>query len=434
MNAIDFLVLTQYDGKIIGPFAWLLGKVMEFLYNVFSSVGIENVGLCIITFTIVIRFCLLPLTVKQQKFSKMSAVMNPELNKIRDKYKGKNDNESVMRMNEETKAVYAKYGVSPSGSCLQLLIQMPILIGLYRVIWSIPAYVPKVYDIYEGAARLLVDSGLIEVSSKTASLLSAEGTAVESSLTNINYTIDSLSNGHIKWQAAIDALNSAGIDSGIVSEAMNHAQDINGFFGINLGQTPMELLGLALLIPVLAGVFQWLSVRVSMANNDTLKGNQGGTADMTASSMKMVNNLMPIMSVVMCFMLQCGIGVYWITGSVFQLLSQLCINAYFKKVGVDEMVKKNLEKVNKKREKKGLPPQKITDNASVSTRSIGQQQKKNSNAKPATVSNKKNAAASYKNKEKTDGGDSTGMKTKGKPGGIAEKANMVSSYNEKNRK
>lgn len=433
MNTIDFMVLTQYDGKIIGPFAWILGKVMEFLYNAFSSIGIENVGLCIITFTIVIRFCLLPLTVKQQKFSKMSAVMNPELNKIREKYKGKNDSETAMRMNEETKAVYAKYGVSPSGSCLQLLIQMPILFGLYRVIWSIPAYVPKVYDIYQGAAKLLVDSGLIEVSSKTASLLSEEGTAVETSITNINYTIDALSNGHIKWQAAIEALNSAGIDSSIVSEAMNRAQDINGFFGINLGQTPMELMGLALLIPVLAGVFQWLSVRVSMSNNDSLKGNQGGAADATASSMKMINNLMPIFSVVMCFMLQCGIGVYWITGSVFQLLSQLCINAHFKKVGIDEMVKKNLERVNKKREKKGLPPQKITDNASVSTKSIGQQPGSN-HAKNAAVTNKKNAAASYKNKEKTNGGDSTGMKTKGKAGGIAEKANMVSAYNEKSRK
>ena len=106
MNTINFLVLTKYDGAIVGPFARLLGYVMEFLYNAFSSIGIENIGLCIITFTILIRLFMLPLTVKQQKFSKMSAVMNPELNRIREKYNGKNDNESMLRMNEETKAFF----------------------------------------------------------------------------------------------------------------------------------------------------------------------------------------------------------------------------------------------------------------------------------------------------------------------------------------
>ena len=70
----------------------------------------------------------MPLTIKQQKFSKLSAKMNPELQAIQARYKNKKDNESMMRMNEETQAVYAKYGVSPTGSCLQLLIQMPIFI------------------------------------------------------------------------------------------------------------------------------------------------------------------------------------------------------------------------------------------------------------------------------------------------------------------
>lgn len=427
MNTVNFLVLTQYDGAFIGPVAKLLGFVMEFLYNAFSSIGIENIGLCIITFTFVIRLLMMPLTVKQQKFSKMSAVMTPELNKIRDKYQGKTDNESVMRMNEEQKAIYAKYGVSPSGSCLQMLIQMPILFGLYRVIWSIPAYVPKVYDIYEKAAKILVDGGLISVNKNLAALVEAGGTAVTSSPENINYTIDALANGQIKWQAAVDAVSTAGLNVDVFTSSMEKASHINSFLGINLSQSPMELMGLALLIPVLAGFTQWFSARLMMASNQT---NNNKADDPTAGTMKMMNNMMPLMSVVFCFMFSCGIGLYWIAGSVIQILTQVALNAYFKKVSIEQMIEKNLEKVNKKRAKQGLPPQKITDTAAISTRTIASQ----AASRPAATSNKKNPATSYQNKAKGGDGNSQGMRTVGKPGSLTEKANLVGQYNDKHSK
>ena len=74
--------------------------------------------------------------------------MSPELQAIQAKYKGKKDNDSMLAMQQETKEVYAKYGVSQTGSCLQLLIQMPILFALYRVIYSIPAYVTIVKNAF----------------------------------------------------------------------------------------------------------------------------------------------------------------------------------------------------------------------------------------------------------------------------------------------
>ena len=90
----------------------------------------------------------MPLTIQQQKFSKLQTKMQPELQAIQKKYKGKTDNDSAMKMNEETQAVYKKYGVSPSGSCVQLLIQMPILFALYRVIYNFPAYVTQVKNAF----------------------------------------------------------------------------------------------------------------------------------------------------------------------------------------------------------------------------------------------------------------------------------------------
>ena len=157
------ILLTQDTGKILGPVAKLLGYILEGIFYVIDKIGIPNIGLAIILFTIVIYLLLMPLTIKQQKFSKLSAKMNPELQAIQAKYKNKKDNESMMAMNMETKAVYAKYGVSPSGSCVQLLIQMPILLALYRVIGNIPAYVGKVKEAFFPLVdKLIAQEGSLE--------------------------------------------------------------------------------------------------------------------------------------------------------------------------------------------------------------------------------------------------------------------------------
>ena len=151
------MFLTKSNTFIIGPVAALLGLIMNVIFNVQSAIGIANIGLCIILFTIVIYALMTPLTVQQQKFSKMSAKMNPELQAIQKKYKGKNNDQAAMaKMNEETQAVYAKYGVNPMGSCVQLIIQMPILFALYRVILNIPAYVDKVKDAFMPLAEGLM--------------------------------------------------------------------------------------------------------------------------------------------------------------------------------------------------------------------------------------------------------------------------------------
>ena len=94
--------LTQYSGAILGPIAKLLGYIMNAIFVMLDKIGIPNIGLTIILFTIVIYLLLMPLTIKQQKFSKLSAKMNPELQAIQAKYKDKKDNESMVRMNEET--------------------------------------------------------------------------------------------------------------------------------------------------------------------------------------------------------------------------------------------------------------------------------------------------------------------------------------------
>ena len=136
MSAIE---LTAYNGKILGPIAKILGWIMSGIYDVIYRISggtIESIPLAIFVMTILIYMCLLPLTIKQQKFSKLSQKMQPEIQAIQNKYKNRKDQESMMAMNEETQLLYEKYGISPTGSCVQMFIQMPILLALYRVFYK----------------------------------------------------------------------------------------------------------------------------------------------------------------------------------------------------------------------------------------------------------------------------------------------------------
>ena len=142
------ILLTQRDGFIIGNIAKILGFVMNAIFELLNKIGIENIGLCIILFTVVFYTLMLPMTIKQQKTSKMMSVMNPELQAIQKKYANKKDEASMYKMQEETKLVYEKYGTSPTGGCLGSIIQLPILFALWPVVQNIPAYVKGVKEAY----------------------------------------------------------------------------------------------------------------------------------------------------------------------------------------------------------------------------------------------------------------------------------------------
>lgn len=184
--------LTAYSGKFLGPIAKVLGWIMSGIYDIVLKISggtINSVPLAIVLMTILIYMCLLPLTIQQQKFSKLSQKMQPELNAIRDKYKNRKDQEAMMAMNQETQLVYQKYGISPSGSCIQMLIQMPILFALYRVFYNIPAYISSVRSSYTG----LVD-GIINTNGFVDKLtaLMTNFNAVTSSGLNANNVADKL--------------------------------------------------------------------------------------------------------------------------------------------------------------------------------------------------------------------------------------------------
>ena len=450
------IILTQYDGAILGPIAKVLGYLMEGIFNVLDAIGIPNIGLSIILFTIVIYLLLMPLTIKQQKFSKLSAKMNPELQAIQNKYKNKKDNESMMAMNEETRAVYAKYGVSPSGSCVQLLIQMPILFALYRVIYAMPAYVTKIGDTFKVLAEKIVsvDNGAflqnsgIETIEKTVSMYGKHITDgnIESGIVDVlnmlstsdmakiadHYDLSAL---QFNGEYILNQLNASGevIQRGLINT-------YNNFLGINIGNSPSFMVSeawnaeggiqwlmiiVALIIPVLSAATQWINTKL-MPQADTSNSNKNDQQNSMAQSMKMMNTMMPIMSAFFCYTLPAGMGLYWIAGSVVRSIQQIIINRHIDKMDIDDIIKKNEAKAAKKIEKKGVSASVLNKNANLSTRNVGTQNK------PSMASK---AQVNTSSKQEVNKADVTAPSSKNaKPGSIAAKANLVKQYNEKNNK
>lgn len=420
---MDYLVLTKVHGAILGPISQILGWILNILVEFTNSFGILNIGLSIILFTLVVKVLMFPLTIKQQKASKLMAVMQPELQAIQAKYKGKKDNDSMMKMNVETKAVYEKYGTSMTGGCLQLVIQMPILFALYRVIWNIPAYVGTVKNAFLPLAQALMNvSGaqdfMAEIASKNAVSFKE---MTELTLIDVLYKFKPEN-----WSALLKQFPDL---SSLITSTQGDVDRMNYFLGLNIADSPASIFQTAiaagsvlmiiaaLLVPVLSALTQWLNTKLMSTQNDTQPAS-GGAADTMAATMKSMNVMMPIMSAVFCFTLPVGMGIYWIIGAVVRSIQQLVVNKHIDKMDLDDIVKKNIEKANKKRAKQGLPPQKITNTAKLNTKTIDRPQP----SKEDRAEKIQNATDYYKNT------------TKAKPGSLASKAQMVQQYNEKHAK
>lgn len=432
------ILLTAYPGSILGPIAKLLGMLMDWIYSGISDITggrVESVVLSIVIITIIIYMCLLPLTIKQQKFSKLSQKMQPEMQAIQAKYKDKKDQASMMAMQEETQLLYQKYGISPMGSCVQMLIQMPILLALYRVFYNIPAYLSGVKGSFTGLVDSIQQTSgyqdtLVNLMEKynvvTSSGLNASNAASKladaSGDTLSNYIIDILYKLPSKgWDALMDGKFFDGIQSAVekTHDALLH---FNYFLGLNISDTPWYIIKsnftdkpdkwllfviLALLIPVLSYLTQMLNIKLMpQATN----GN-----DQVASQMKMMNLMMPLISLFFCFTVPVGLGFYWIFSALVRGVQQFFVNRHIENLDLEAVMAKNEEKAKKKREKMGLSEDYIKKAAQIKTKSID---------------SKANVSASADTEEKL--AKAAEYKANAKAGSLASKANMVKEFNERN--
>ena len=405
------IVLSKSTWPIIGWVCQILGWLINGIYFCLEKIGIPNIGIAIILYTIIIYLVLTPLQIKQQKMSKMMSVMQPDLQRIEKKYQNKKDQASQMKKSEETMAVYQKYGVSPTGSCSTLLVQMPILLALYQVIYHIPGYIGSVRNVFQGlTTQMMGVSGYSDIltqfitDNRVTMYSKVSETLTENNLLDMFYVLKPS-----QWTKLADISEFSGIADTITKTAAE-SKHINMFLGFNITQSPMDVIreGMAngsallivgaILVPVLAWFTQWLK-----------------------NSMKTMNTVMPVFSAFMCLSFSIGIGIYWIAGALVRSVQQIVINRHMSSIDMDEVIRKNQEKAAKKREKAGLPPQKITQAATQSVRNIQVQENEEPSAEEKEAARK--ASTEYYNSNQEY-----------RAGSIAAKANMVKQFDEKNSK
>lgn len=424
------LYLTAYDGAFLGPIAKGLGWIMDKIYVFLSTVcHIDSIALTIIVFTVFIYLCLFPLTYKQQKFSVLTKKMQPELNAIQKKYKNKKDTVSMQAQQEETQMVYDKYGVSPMGSCLQMLVQMPILLALYRVFWNVPAYISSVKDIFTDVVNGIMATdgyaGTMEALYKSAGLKNvafhadATGTAMSNSIIDVLYKLSESG-----WDALADSFPN--LSDSIATTAAN-LKDINYMFILNISDTPWNLIKTAwadkywilliaaLLVPIVSYLGQVINMKLMPTAQDTGSGN--AQADQMAQQMKTMNTMMPLMTLFIAFTCPVGLVLYWTMGSVVRIVQQYFLNKHFEKINLDDIIEKNKEKAEKKKEKRGIRQAQIYEAAKMNTKS-------NSMASKANISSDKVEALNKAEEARAHAAS----------GSMASKANLVKDFNERNNK
>ena len=418
------LYLTAYDGAILGPIAKGLGWIMDKIYSFMSNVcGIDNIALTIIIFTVFIYLALLPLTYQQQKFSVLSRKMQPEIKAVQEKYKGKKDQASMQAQQEETQMIYDKYGISPTGSCVQMLIQMPILFALYRVFYNVPAYITSVKntfgdlvygiintDGYASKMQTIYDNaGLGNVQ---VDFSSANQAAINDNIIDVLYKLSDKG-----WGSVVDAFPKL---TDVINSTHSALADINYFFILNISDTPLNLIktgftgkqwGLliaALLVPVCSYLSQMINIKLTPQNTDQ--------NDQMAAQMKTMNTMMPLMSLIIAFSVPVGLVLYWIVGALVRMVQQIILNKHFEKINLEDIIEKNKDKAAKKAEKRGERRDQIYAAATMNT--------KKTMSEKAMISSDLQEAL-----EKADE-----LRSTAPAGSMASKANLVKEFNESNNK
>lgn len=279
---------------IAGP----LGKFLHFIYN---TMAFGNYGLAIIIFTLFIKLILLPLTIKQYRSTARMQEVQPMIQEIQKRYK--NDKE---KLNQELLKVYQENKVNPAGGCLPVLLQMPILLSLYWVISK-----PLHYML--GKTTEVVQQLYAAIPSEFPKIVGNQD------ITIINYF-----NTHKESLSA-------------VADLLKPSELINlNFFGLNLGLQPTfdtskiavlgyQFFGL-LLIPVLAGLTTYISTKYSMSQTQ-----QSADNPMASSMTNSMTMVMPFMTAFFAFNVPAGLGIYWITSNVIQVLQQMYLNKFILK-------------------------------------------------------------------------------------------------------
>lgn len=332
--ALSTLPSVRMPGSILGPIAGLMGKFYNMLFNGLNDmVAAGALGLAIIVFTLIVKTLLFPLMIKQQKSSFKMQMLQPELDKIKNKYKDKKDQLSQQKMAMEMQDFQKSNGISLMGGCLPLLVQLPILYALFYLFQNAYVYVDVIGQNYVEIANAIVQipvdlrmevfqpfaQGFVDTY-KNVEVIKTFGFDMgntEHIVMLINYLkVDD-------WTTIMTQLGTNGNGLLPFLEAKN---GIETFLTIPL----VSAAGLSwpgVTIPALAAITTFAQSKITMAMSPASSDPNNPAASMT----KTMTYMMPFMMGFFCISMPAGLGLYWTISNIFGVIQQVILQKYYKK-------------------------------------------------------------------------------------------------------
>lgn len=333
----------------------IFGVILNLIFEgVILITPVAALAVSIIIFTLVARVLLTPLQLSSQRTSRGMSKIQPELTKIQNKYKGKTDQASQMKQSQEMQALYKKYKINPFAGCLPLLIQFPLIMGLFNVLRE-----PAKYIQHLGAEYTNIASTIIDKVTNYQSALQPYAEHIEAMTRHTYDLTDKVSLGqflsHLSTSQWTEFLG--GISDPAVTSAMSSALELKNkfetFFGFSVVDTPSGLISTkwwVILIPIIAGASTYIFTKLTMAsNNQQTQAAAAGQANPAESMMKTMNIVMPIMTGAFAYTMPIGLALYWITGNVIMLVQQKIVNKMLEKqdAKLEAMLEKEREEARK---------------------------------------------------------------------------------------
>lgn len=331
---LDTLPSVKMPGNILGPIAGVMGRLYNMLFeglNGMMSTG--ALGIAIIVFTLIVKLILFPLMVKQQKSSFKMQMLQPEMEKIKNKYKGKTDQLSQQKMAMEMQDFQKKNGINLMGGCLPLLVQLPILYALFYIFQNAYVYVDVIGQNYADIANAILQVPVdlrMEVFAPYAQTFVDQFKNVEIIKTNgfdlarvndvvmlVNYLkVD-------EWSTIMDQLGSHG---SAIAELLATKNNIETFLTIPM----VSAAGLSwpgVIIPALAAITTYAQSKITMAMTPSSADPNNPAAAMTKS----MTYVMPFMMGFFCITMPAGLGMYWSISNVFGIIQQIVLQKHYRK-------------------------------------------------------------------------------------------------------
>lgn len=332
VNSINSLAaMVQKDPGWTKFLTDFFGMILDYVFRFVDMFAPTNsLGFSIIIMTLIVRTIMLPLALKSQKAMMATQALQPQITKLKEKYPDTKDQEQQKKMNMEMQALYAENKVNPLGGCLPMFIQLPIFVALSYILNHACFFIAKLNEIYVRIGEYIFEIPNIGEYFTNFVIKKVPTNLMPASIVTTNdeefqWVLKVLNKFRAEdWNEFLSLIPSEYVST--INEMLVEKGNIENFVGINLIETP-NLLSIAIVIPLLTAFTTFLSSWIMMRQSSV-------TDEKARSQQKIMMYTMPIFMAWTTITFSVGIGIYWITSSVYQTVQQILIHKYYRKPAV----------------------------------------------------------------------------------------------------